>query len=183
MVTVTLKQRKTMVKLKYKSPQAVAIIVLSALLIIAVSLAVLAFISPSKARPVSNAKPRSTAVVESGKIGETIVTSGNLQPTGIVNLPLPNIGEVSVITKTNTNTGKNVNYCKPIIEISGRPIFAFTGEFPAYRDINVGDTGPDVKQLQLALRDCGIKTSVTGKADRRLLRIVTNLYKKPDIKS
>ena len=42
-----------------------------------------------------------------------------------------------------------------IVEVSGRPLFAFGGTVPAYRDLATGDTGTDVAQLQRGLTAIG----------------------------
>lgn len=41
------------------------------------------------------------------------------------------------------------------IEVSGRPIMVLQGELPTYRSLRPGDTGSDVKQLELALKRLG----------------------------
>src|SRR5262249_43617938 len=57
----------------------------------------------------------------------------------------------------------------------GRPLLALTGSFPAYRDIGEGDTGPDVRQLQTALK-AKYRTPVTGVFDARTSADVRRLY-------
>ena len=42
-----------------------------------------------------------------------------------------------------------------LVEVTGRPVIALTGPLPAYRDLVVGDIGPDVAQLEQALAAIG----------------------------
>ncbi|WP_434317560.1 hypothetical protein [Leifsonia sp. P73] len=49
-----------------------------------------------------------------------------------------------------------------LLEINGRPLFAIPGTFPFYRDLQAGMTGPDVMQLQVALKAAGYSVTADG---------------------
>jgi peptidoglycan hydrolase-like protein with peptidoglycan-binding domain len=72
--------------------------------------------------------------------------------------------------------GQSVRSGQVIAEVSGRPVIVLSGRFPAYRDIGDGDEGPDVRQLQQALR-ARYGTPVTGRADHRTLADLRRLYR------
>lgn len=60
--------------------------------------------------------------------------------------------ERSVVSGVRVRDGQRVTGGAVLLEVSGRPVILLVGAMPAYRTINPGDTGPDVTQLQSALR-------------------------------
>lgn len=56
-----------------------------------------------------------------------------------------------LITKAPT-TGSTLHEGDVLLEVSGRPVFVFTGPVPMYRTLVKGNTGDDVRQLRTALR-------------------------------
>ncbi len=60
-----------------------------------------------------------------------------------------------VLTKVLARAGDSIRAGQVMVEVDGRPVFALPGAFPAYRDLTVGDVGPDVRQLQQALHTVG----------------------------
>lgn len=61
-----------------------------------------------------------------------------------------------VITKLPVGVGDTVSAGAVVLELSGRPIIALTGDIPSYRDLAPGASGPDVTQLQQALLAQGL---------------------------
>jgi multidrug efflux pump subunit AcrA (membrane-fusion protein) len=62
---------------------------------------------------------------------------------------------------------------------AGRPVFTFAGALPSYRDITVGVSGPDVRQLQEALLRLGIDPGRTdGVYDARSAAAVATFYER-----
>lgn len=62
---------------------------------------------------------------------------------------------------------------------AGRPVFTFAGALPGYRDITVGVSGPDVRQLQEALVRMGIDPGRTdGFYDARSAAAVATFYER-----
>ncbi|ALO10551.1 Peptidoglycan-binding domain 1 protein [Streptomyces venezuelae] len=56
-----------------------------------------------------------------------------------------------VVTKVLVNPGAKVGAARPLVEVSGRPVFALPGPLPSYRDLLPGRRGEDIAQLQDAL--------------------------------
>jgi hypothetical protein len=56
-----------------------------------------------------------------------------------------------LITKAPT-AGRTLHEGDVLLEVSGRPVFVFTGSVPMYRTIIPGSTGDDVQQLRRAMR-------------------------------
>lgn len=50
-----------------------------------------------------------------------------------------------------------------IAEVSGRPVFVLPGTIPAYRDMQPGQSGDDIAQLQNVLKGLGISTGGDAK--------------------
>ncbi|WP_433063776.1 hypothetical protein [Dactylosporangium sp. CS-033363] len=81
-----------------------------------------------------------------------------------------------VVTALPLAAGAAIDAGTVVAELSGRPLVALPGAFPAYRDLGPGDRGPDVKQLQQALRP-RYGTPVTAVYDARTGSDVRRLYR------
>lgn len=77
-------------------------------------------------------------------------------------MPASGESELQVVTALHKRAGDRVRHGDPIVEISGRPVIALKGSFPAYRDLVGGLVGPDVRQLQQSLRLLGFAVVVDG---------------------
>ncbi len=85
--------------------------------------------------------------------------------------------EGSVITGVQVASGKPIAEGEVVGSIEGTAVVALQGEIPSYRDLRIGDSGPDVEQLFTALRRLGIACACAGKlaaADRAA--VATRLY-------
>ncbi len=60
-----------------------------------------------------------------------------------------------IVTKMLARRGSRVTPGHVLDEVDGRPVVLLRGKLPAYRDLRVGDTGPDVAELQSALTGLG----------------------------
>jgi hypothetical protein len=60
-----------------------------------------------------------------------------------------------VVTGLPARLGTVVRPGQVIAEIDGRPVILLRGTLPPFRDLREGDAGPDVSQLQAALRSLG----------------------------
>ena len=60
--------------------------------------------------------------------------------------------------------------------INDRPLIAYQGSFPAYRDLYEGDSGADVSQLQRALVASGYQLAITGTLDADTITALKHLY-------
>src|SRR5438552_4665336 len=102
-------------------------------------------------------------VVPSGGIA---VTPGLTQGAGAL-----------VVTATPKRVGDKVAAGDVIVQISGRPVIALHGALPAYRDLKPGSSGPDVKQLQIALESLHYEISdAPGQFGAHTKQAVADLY-------
>ena len=110
----------------------------------------------SPAQQLADAAPPALSVItaevsERELAGET-VTRGTVAIGRTVSVgPVASSDALSVVTKVAVAPGEQVEAGAPLIEVSGRPVFLLQGEFPAYRDLKVGDKGPDAAALNTAL--------------------------------
>jgi len=116
-----------------------------------------------------------TAVVEYGPLSEMVAVTGTAMPTLSVvsTLPPSLVGVVTV----SPEPGTVVTPGTAVLEVSGRPVIAYTGNYPFFRELSEGDEGDDVRQLQENLLEFGSKLPVDGKYGPRTSSALTNLYK------
>lgn len=104
-----------------------------------------------------------TAAVTSGRIDEAVTVPAVVTTTATTSLTLTAPDDrIPVVSAVPVATGTDVPWCSPLVVVSGRPVFALEGPVRAYRDLTPGDSGEDVRQLQEALRTCGL---YSGRAD------------------
>jgi Putative peptidoglycan binding domain. len=77
-----------------------------------------------------------------------------------------------------TGTGERLEPGMVLLWANGRPVFVLEGTFGAYRDLRLGDEGPDVKQLQLALIGVGYHVTADGEFGPMTLDALRSLYQK-----
>ncbi|MBO9520478.1 MAG: hypothetical protein J7518_02985 [Nocardioidaceae bacterium] len=63
---------------------------------------------------------------------------------------------LSIVTGVFVKPGTVVKPGDRLIEVSGRPVLLLRGRFGAYRDLRVGDRGPDAAQVNRALVGLGL---------------------------
>jgi peptidoglycan hydrolase-like protein with peptidoglycan-binding domain len=139
-------------------------IVVGALVLSLGGLAASLFIKSPAQRLKESAPPSAsviTAPVESRVLSAVVTTRGVVQAGALTSVSAPPDTEHPVVTNSK-NVGDQVNVGDVLAEVSGRPIIALPGEFAAYRAINPGNTGEDVKQLQKGLAAAGL---YSGAAD------------------
>ncbi|MEU5877023.1 peptidoglycan-binding domain-containing protein [Spirillospora sp. NPDC047279] len=99
-----------------------------------------------------------SAPVERRVLRETVVLRGTVTPGKTIKVAAPTFSEVkAVITRSPVKRGQRVGAGAVVAEVSGRPVIALRGRIPAYRDVEQGTKGPDVRQLNAALRDLGYR--------------------------
>jgi hypothetical protein len=96
-----------------------------------------------------------TARVEFRRLTSSVIVRGDGRFAGQATVPLRIDAPVPVVTRTPIPVGHLVNAGDVLVEVTGRPVIALPGRLPAYRDLVVGDTGPDVVQLKQALLGLG----------------------------
>ncbi|MFP3578743.1 peptidoglycan-binding domain-containing protein [Arthrobacter sp. SIMBA_036] len=82
-----------------------------------------------------------------------------------------------VVTKPGPAPGTEVAPGSFLGSVGGRPVFLLPDDVPVYRDLDVGDSGDDVVQLQKALQGMGFSAvTVTGKFDAASRDAVKRIY-------
>lgn len=118
-----------------------------------------------------------TSEVRVGDLTRRITFRATVGRTGLMSVALPSpAAEPAYVTGEPTSPGAPVTAGQVVTEVNGRPVFAVTGGFPFYRELRRDDTGPDVRQLQAALRDAGIPTTVDGVFGAGTERSLAALY-------
>jgi peptidoglycan hydrolase-like protein with peptidoglycan-binding domain len=63
-----------------------------------------------------------------------------------------------IVTRIFRHSGSTVGQGTVLLEVAGQPFFVLQGTVPAYRNLEPGETGPDVTQLQDDLQSLGYST-------------------------
>ncbi|WP_460800171.1 peptidoglycan-binding protein [Microbacterium sp. GXF0217] len=115
-----------------------------------------AFQSPEQIAAQSSPPPPSviTAEVTEGDLGEEITLRATVQLSNQEQVRLP-ADAADVVTEVPVGIGSEIAAGTVVSEVNGAPVFALPGEFPFYRDLRLGDSGPDVRMLQQALTAAG----------------------------
>src|SRR6266702_4000905 len=92
-----------------------------------------------------------TATVVLRRLSQTLIVRGVIAAAsvrgvgfGSVNVP----GAQPIVTARPPRVGSVVADGSVLAQVAGRPVFAMRGVTPMYRDLTIGDRGPDVGQLQ-----------------------------------
>lgn len=98
------------------------------------------------------------------------------QTTAISSQPLGSPSR-SVVTKPGPAPGTEVAPGSFLGSVGGRPVFLLPDYVPFYRDLDVGDSGDDVTQLQRALHEMGFSAvTATGKLDMVSRDAIKRIY-------
>ncbi|MEV7661982.1 hypothetical protein [Paenarthrobacter sp. NPDC089316] len=127
--------------------------------------------APPPAEPV-------TAVVEKRSLTSQVVMRGVLAPGPSFAFKPSDalIEKAPVVTATPLSIGSRFGVGAVVLETNGEPLIAMNWPFPAYRDIEAGNIGPDVAQLQLSLAALGYSTSQSSVFDVVTQRGLTKFY-------
>lgn len=123
-----------------------------------------------------------TAPIERTIVAETVVTRGEVRTTQTLSaIPQgsPKGTERAIISKLTVKQGETLKPGVVLVEVSGRPVFLLQGAVPAYRSLSPGMSGPDVAQLQKALKQVGHSSApdAAGEYGRGTASAVAALYK------
>lgn len=136
--------------------------------------------APLRTDPQARDKPAPTVTVTAvqRQLTLTLDLSATVHPADALDIPvLTPAGTVrTVVTATPTPLKAAVTSGTVLVEISGRPVIALPGSRPAYRNLSTGDSGPDVRQLQQALRALGYAPDTDGTFATNTGRAVTAFY-------
>jgi peptidoglycan hydrolase-like protein with peptidoglycan-binding domain len=103
--------------------------------------------------------PVERTVVKATTTGRATVTPAH--PTTVA-APAPTSGGLAVVSARPVAAGGTIRAGDVVIGVSGRPVIALPGAIPAYRDLEPGDVGDDVRQFQSALVAAGFPITVDG---------------------
>lgn len=101
-----------------------------------------------------------TADVVRTTVRETVIVRGTVSAARQYEVtPAAPQGGAQIVTAEGLAAGSEIAQGALLVEVAGRPLFALAGEKPAYRDLNPGDRGADVAQLQGSLTSLGFDVS------------------------
>jgi len=140
----------------------VVVVVLASALILTAGGWVASTFMKTPADVVAEAKPPVpsviTAEVTKRVVSNQVVTRGTVSSSQLTNVldGRQAVGaSITVVTGDPLSVGDEIKNGDVIVQLSGRPVIALRGTFPAYRDLAEGMTGHDVTQLQEALHALG----------------------------
>lgn len=119
-----------------------------------------------------------TAAVERRAVDTRTTFSGTVQAGAEQKLTLPAPPERAVVTRQPHGVGDTLRVGDLIAVVSGSPIFALPAPLALYRDLVPGDSGDDVRTLQVGLRDSGFRVRVSGVVDAATTAAVDRLYQR-----
>jgi hypothetical protein len=99
------------------------------------------------------------------RLGTTVQATGKLVAAGNETITVGSIsvpGAQSIVTADVVHVGTRVGNGSVVAQVAGRPVFAFAGQTPMYRNLISGESGPDVTQLQHDLADIGYTITDTA---------------------
>ncbi|MFE0602040.1 peptidoglycan-binding protein [Streptomyces sp. NPDC058892] len=120
---------------------------------------------------------RITGKVSDRQLVETMELTGKVETASRTTITgvQPQGTSRAVVTALPAASGKSLKAGAVVAEVSGRPVLLLPGRFPAYRDLKAGDKGPDVQQLQRALKPL-YGTAVNGTYGQATVEAVRKLY-------
>lgn len=125
-----------------------------------------------------------TAPVRVGALRDSMTARVRFAPQGSESVPL-HADPTAVVTGHPLTVGDTLTYGQSVISINGRPLFLVQGDFPLYRDLAVGDKGPDVQLWQdfLATTGYDIPRSERGTVGPATVRATARFYTARDYTS
>ncbi|MEU7001743.1 peptidoglycan-binding protein [Nonomuraea sp. NPDC046570] len=121
-----------------------------------------------------------TVAVERRELVSTVVVSGTLEYGSPYAVSLAGVVGGGETTQRATRAPRRGTIAEGavVMEVNGRPVFAFSGKVPMHRSLVPGVRGADVRQLQKALRGIGHRAPVTGVFDQATIAAVSRFYAK-----
>jgi peptidoglycan hydrolase-like protein with peptidoglycan-binding domain len=117
---------------------------------------VVAMSSAEQATPAEQEPPANTATVEKGELSSMVSLDGTLtyraRPDGS---PYSVINQASGTYTELPGEGKKVDCGDVLYRVDDSPVVMLCGTVPAYRDLDIGDKGKDVRQLNRNLHELG----------------------------
>jgi peptidoglycan hydrolase-like protein with peptidoglycan-binding domain len=138
----------------------------------------LRFESPAQREAAASAPtPRPiTADVRQGDLARVVSFRASIVRDSTVDLQLAPRSDRGVVTGDPLAAGQTITAGAVVTEVNGRPVFGLPGEFPLYRVLRPGDSGPDVRQLQRGLTEAGHSVVADGIFGEGTERAISALY-------
>lgn len=123
--------------------------------------AVVAMSGAKQASPTAQDTPANTVKVERGTLSSTLSMAGTLTYRARSDgSPYPVINQARGTYTELPSDGDKVNCGDVLYRVDERPVVLLCGTVPAYRDLRVGDSGDDVRQLNMNLHQLGYDAGV-----------------------
>jgi hypothetical protein len=163
----------------FRQSRVLVILVLASLFFLVAGVLLAGFVAPVVPARVPARAGLITARVEVREIRSTVIARADVSfadPVG-VDPGIPEGVSSPVVTGRVPKVGDVARSGDVVLEVSGRPIFALSGKFPAYRSLSAGMSGPDVTMLRKALKDLGYSAGGSSDVyDAALAGAVAKLY-------
>ena len=137
------------------------------------------FQSPAQREASAEPPPPGPVVVavKRGDLLENTTTMARAVKEEAAAIAIPLGAETEIVTGLGTRIGDSLAPGAVVTWVNGRPIFAIVGAFPLYRNLVLGDSGPDMEMLQEALNGLGCDIAVDGSFGGATAACVTSLYR------
>lgn len=104
----------------------------------------------------ANAAPPATAVVERGPLSAQVYQSGTLGYAARADgTPYEVVNQARGAYTKLPEAGDAIGCGDVLYRVADQPVVLLCGSIPAYRELSIGDSGPDVRQLNRNLIDLG----------------------------
>lgn len=150
------------------------------LLVVGTWLVALVFVSPQQIQAAATPpelKPI-LAEVTRGNLEDVRVVAGTFEYVGTRQALLSASKDATrtVVTGVSSPKGTELKAGSVVLTLNDSPVFAVVSPFAFYRDIGLGDKGPDVRALQDTLVAAGLLSSADGQFGGQTARAVERLF-------
>jgi hypothetical protein len=157
----------------------VAVVALFVGCVVGVGAASVCSTSPGEARATRTipALPVPTAVATRQVLKEE-VRAPCVSESQVTRVMVPHVppGIPRVVTGVGVRVGHHVATGDHLATVSGVPLFAFVTDLPFYRNLSIGDRGPDVAALERSLVAAGVLSAGDGLFDSGTAGALNTLY-------
>lgn len=163
----------------HKWQKAVLAVLLAIALVVGTWLLASYFQSPAQRAAKALPPPPEPVVVEVARrdLVERTSTAATAELEGAGEIAIP-LGQIpAVVTAAGASANADLNPGEVATWVNGMPVFALRGDFPLYRELTVGSSGPDVKMIQLALTELGYEVLADGEFGQTTQACILDLYK------
>ena len=138
----------------------------------AVLVAVAATAGAERSTPAAHESPANTATVERGELSSMVSVNGILTYRARSDgSPYSAINQARGIYTKLPDDGDKVDCGDVLYRVDDDPVLLLCGTVPAYRDLDSGDRGNDVRQLNRNLHELGSGNEFTSKTEEALEKL------------